>query len=342
MNRIYLLTLCAFIFLSACSSTNNSSKYKSQTPEKSNLNLSDSSPSAVDDNLFFTKIESGSKALKNAVSEASTKSILSDAVLMSETEKFVDETVDLMRFTFGTNNSIYVANFKNSLLFEHDKSTVKAKDKKLIDQFTQLYGNGTFGKYLYVIGHTDADGTAAYNYALSARRARAVASILLSNNFPESKLNIVPAGEYIPKSTNKSQVGKQLNRRVEIISADSRALIQAYLRQLKCPKSETCGRKLLNVFEVRKEGRSIELSLSNKQSFATYSPELNNLVKLDSALRSGSSSAEMQLLNNDDKRSLLNIVETRGTFTIPLDIRPVFRVSMDLRNFKIPKKYIIQ
>lgn len=340
MDRIRLLTLCAFIFLSACSSTDNNKE--PQTPEKSNLNIQDSTHPTEYRKLVFTKQDTGSKALQKAVNNVSKKSTVTDVVSMSETEKFVDEKVELVRFTFGINNPIYVADFKNALMFDHDKAMVRGKDKELIDQFAQLYRDGTFGKYLYVIGHTDASGAASYNYALSARRARAVTSILLSNNFPASKLNIVPAGEYLPKATNENLEGKQLNRRVEVISADSRALIQAYLRQLKCPKGEICDRKLLNVFEVRKQGRSVELSLSNKQSFATYSPELNNLVKLDNALRSGSSSAEMQLLNNDDKRGLLNIGETRGTFTIPLDVRPVFRVPRDIRKFKILKKYIIQ
>lgn len=344
--------LCVTIALSACNSTGSKSNIEPQNTDATN-SQSNVEPHGTNTaltnltitskpNLVFNKEGSGSSALKTAIDSSSNKQLQQlDPIELSYAADFVDEKLDLVRYSFGTNSSIYVADFKNALMFDYNKAGVRTKDKQLVNDFVQLYRGGTFGNYLYIIGHTDSDGSASYNYALSVRRASAVASILLNNDFPEPKLNLVPAGEYIPKVSNKTKSGKQQNRRVEIISADSRALIQAYLRQLQCPSGEKCDRKLLNVFDVRKNGKTAEMSLKKTQSFATFSPELSNLVKLDNALRNGSSSVEIQLLKNDDKRGLIKMGEDRQAFTIPIDVRPVLRIPKDVRRFRIPKEYII-
>jgi outer membrane protein OmpA-like peptidoglycan-associated protein len=337
-----LKSLCissVVFFLSACGSTSDNKVDK----HSSNIQVS-TATSKTKPTLNFEKKDVGVNAVNAAISDSNKKNATPiSAKISSNAVKLVNSTIELVRYSFGKNNSIYIADFKDALMFDHDKAAVRRKDKSLINNFSNLYTKGTFGKYLYIIGHTDTDGSASYNYGLSTRRARSVADILLANNFPESKLSIVPAGEYLPKATNNTKKGKQLNRRVEVISADSRALIQSYIRQLECPPAEKCGRKLLNVFDVRKVGKSAELSLNSAQSVAIFSPELNNLIKLDNALRSGSSREEAKLLNNNDKRELLKMGNTRQAFTIPLDMRPVLRLSVDKRKgFVIPKQYIIK
>jgi outer membrane protein OmpA-like peptidoglycan-associated protein len=62
-----------------------------------------------------------------------------------------------------------------------------------------------------VTGHTDARGSAAYNRALSLRRARAVAAVLRSG-----RVRIVAAGESRPVASNRTAAGRPRNRRVEI------------------------------------------------------------------------------------------------------------------------------
>lgn len=68
-----------------------------------------------------------------------------------------------------------------------------------------------------IVGHTDSDGEAAYNVALSERRANAVADVLQSNGVTYDRLQIMGRGEEQPVASNLTDEGKALNRRVEII-----------------------------------------------------------------------------------------------------------------------------
>ncbi len=69
---------------------------------------------------------------------------------------------------------------------------------------------------VHVVGHTDSDGSEAYNLELSRRRAGAVGSYLMYRNVPESRVRMEGRGEREPRATNATAAGKQLNRRVEI------------------------------------------------------------------------------------------------------------------------------
>lgn len=328
VNCKFVRILCIILAVTSCSTNDRTTQSTVIDIEESN-------------NLLFREQETGSDALKVAI-ETSRVSNSEKEKYISQGRDLLDQRIGLSRYIFGSGSPIYVADFKSSLMFDYDKANVRSKDKLAVDDFVELYGNGILGKYIYVVGHTDSDGSANYNYALSARRARAVASLLINNNVPESEVNIIPAGEYLPKASNSSNAGKQLNRRVEIISADSRALMQAYLRQLECPENAMCSRKLLNVLSVRSQANVIEMSLDNKQFIATLSPEVNKLMELDDALRNGSNKLEQRLMETDDKKALLAIGEMRHTFSIPVDIRPTLIIEKNARDFKIPSDYIIQ
>jgi OOP family OmpA-OmpF porin len=65
-----------------------------------------------------------------------------------------------------------------------------------------------------VIGHTDASGSAAYNKALSDRRAAAVRRYLINNGVAASRLRAVGKGESQLLNTEEPDSGE--NRRVEI------------------------------------------------------------------------------------------------------------------------------
>jgi outer membrane protein OmpA-like peptidoglycan-associated protein len=68
-----------------------------------------------------------------------------------------------------------------------------------------------------IIGHTDNTGSAEYNQDLSARRARAVSSVLVDAGVNPVRLRSIGRGEDAPIATNLTPEGRQLNRRVEII-----------------------------------------------------------------------------------------------------------------------------
>lgn len=65
-------------------------------------------------------------------------------------------------------------------------------------------------------GHTDAQGSEAYNQALSDRRAGAVRAALGGMGVAGSRIEAVGHGEAQPVADNRTQAGRQQNRRVEV------------------------------------------------------------------------------------------------------------------------------
>lgn len=70
---------------------------------------------------------------------------------------------------------------------------------------------------ILVVGHTDNVGSAAYNQALSERRAAAVAQILTSNGVAAARVGTAGRGYSQPVASNDTPGGRAQNRRVEII-----------------------------------------------------------------------------------------------------------------------------
>jgi outer membrane protein OmpA-like peptidoglycan-associated protein len=69
---------------------------------------------------------------------------------------------------------------------------------------------------LQVGGHTDSDGSNAYNLKLSERRAKAVLKYLTGKGISDRRLKYNAYGEKYPMGDNDTETGKQRNRRTEI------------------------------------------------------------------------------------------------------------------------------
>ncbi len=66
-------------------------------------------------------------------------------------------------------------------------------------------------------GHTDSDGSDAYNLELSKRRSRAVIAYLVKEGIPAKRLDAKGYGEKKPVASNGTGAGKALNRRIEFV-----------------------------------------------------------------------------------------------------------------------------
>lgn len=65
-------------------------------------------------------------------------------------------------------------------------------------------------------GHTDAQGSDAYNQALSERRSASVRAALTAMGIDGARIEAVGHGEAQPVAENRTAAGRQQNRRVEV------------------------------------------------------------------------------------------------------------------------------
>jgi len=101
------------------------------------------------------------------------------------------------------------------ILFDYDKANIKPNEAMKLEQLASV-----FAKYpeniITLAGHTDSDGSHAYNQQLSERRAAAIELYLRRKNLNIASLTSVGYGETQPIASNATPAGKAQNRRVEI------------------------------------------------------------------------------------------------------------------------------
>lgn len=111
------------------------------------------------------------------------------------------------------------------VLFETGKSDLKESalvNVAKLSAFLTQYPDRTVA----IEGHTDSVGNEDYNLGLSQRRANAVQQFLVSQGIASNRLTAVGKGENFPVSTNETSSGRQLNRRVEVIIANTKTVVQ--------------------------------------------------------------------------------------------------------------------
>jgi len=99
--------------------------------------------------------------------------------------------------------------------FEYDSAVLTAKAKSILNDVAASLKKRHDVK-VTVAGHTDSKGSAAYNKALSQRRADSVRKHLVSQGAKSSSLSAEGFGEEQPVTTNDTSAGRAENRRVEL------------------------------------------------------------------------------------------------------------------------------
>jgi outer membrane protein OmpA-like peptidoglycan-associated protein len=105
--------------------------------------------------------------------------------------------------------------FASGLLYDIDSDLVRVEAAENLRNLAS-----SLGKYpktdLLIVGHTDSTGSAAHNQGLSERRAQSASAYLLSQGVSAGRVHSAGRGETEPISTNGTEAGRQLNRRVEV------------------------------------------------------------------------------------------------------------------------------
>jgi outer membrane protein OmpA-like peptidoglycan-associated protein len=101
------------------------------------------------------------------------------------------------------------------IYFDFDKSGINPSQQQIIETLIRDV-NTSHPKQITVIGHTDTAGSAAYNQALSAKRADTVSKALASRNVSSFYLNESALGEQDLAVPTPDDTKLSTNRRVVI------------------------------------------------------------------------------------------------------------------------------
>jgi len=104
------------------------------------------------------------------------------------------------------------------IYFDFNQAELKAESAPTLTEMAALLKAEPHLKVL-VVGHTDNVGTFEFNQDLSTRRAKAVAAELTAKyGIAADRLTPLGASFMAPVSTNSTEEGRKLNRRVELVA----------------------------------------------------------------------------------------------------------------------------
>ncbi|MGB3201432.1 MAG: OmpA family protein [Nodosilinea sp.] len=107
--------------------------------------------------------------------------------------------------------------------FALDRADISAESADVLDQIA-----ATLLEYPFLTvelqGHTDPRASAAYNLALSERRANAARNYLIAQGVPPERMRILPLGETQRRSEGSGALPYARDRRVEFVFRDLRGL----------------------------------------------------------------------------------------------------------------------
>jgi outer membrane protein OmpA-like peptidoglycan-associated protein len=132
-----------------------------------------------------------------------------------ETEGMADSMVDAAAMQEGLDAAGKIALY--GIHFDLDSAAVRESSAPTLEQIATLLRDRPELEIL-VVGHTDNQGSLDYNMRLSRERAAAVVEALVRDyGIAAERLSGQGAGFLAPVATNRTEEGRALNRRVELV-----------------------------------------------------------------------------------------------------------------------------
>jgi outer membrane protein OmpA-like peptidoglycan-associated protein len=109
---------------------------------------------------------------------------------------------------------------ESDLRFAPGQGSLSNPAARALDKLAELLKRDS-GLRALVEGHTDSQGNAEKNLALSTQRAESVRQALIGRGVEPERVQAEGLGEANPVATNASEAGRSRNRRVEIRLSES-------------------------------------------------------------------------------------------------------------------------
>ncbi len=109
-----------------------------------------------------------------------------------------------------------VMNITSAVLFDFDQAKLKEEALQVLPDVVKLLSMYPVNQIL-IEGYTDSIGAEEYNQKLSARRANSVYNYFVEQGIEKGRMEKKGYGETKPVASNRTNSGRALNRRVEII-----------------------------------------------------------------------------------------------------------------------------
>lgn len=107
------------------------------------------------------------------------------------------------------------------VLFATGKAKLNSRANSSLDKLVTFLKENP-DRSISIEGHTDSMGSDQYNQVLSERRAIAVKNALVEKGIELNRVSARGFGETVPVASNDTPLGKQQNRRVEIVILDAK------------------------------------------------------------------------------------------------------------------------
>ncbi|MFA6262832.1 MAG: OmpA family protein [Candidatus Babeliales bacterium] len=217
MNKFGLLCVVAVLFAAGCG------KKKEQAPSaetkaskklvSANTPLKEETENLLDENVSdFAFVDDEGSDKSNSAPKVAEAEVDNGVAAVAEDDLVNDESDDTAAYAF------------KAVHFEFNKDKIRADQRTIIDENVQLAHQATEqGKKVVIEGHCDQLGSAAYNLALSQRRAQAIKEKMVNAGIAENDIKTIGYGQERPlvwsDARDRSSLIRELapNRRAETI-----------------------------------------------------------------------------------------------------------------------------
>jgi outer membrane protein OmpA-like peptidoglycan-associated protein len=137
-------------------------------------------------------------------------------VLKTDTKSLNQEEANDVAIKLNKEEAEVLKKAFNNLEFATAKDVIKPESFASLDELAALMAKKPSWR-LKISGHTDNQGKAATNLKLSEKRAKAIQNYLVSKGIAADRFKVEWFGSKKPIADNKTEAGRQKNRRVEML-----------------------------------------------------------------------------------------------------------------------------